>query len=338
MKWNSHLRIAKWVGSALNLSQPNLLKLADGSVAPDNRWDHRYHHNHRYLDSKIRNHIIKARGLFLKGDDKCFFETGVALHYIQDRCLPTESYIRHLNIEEELAKISETKPGSRRSLSTKGYLQLETVRKRIMESNIGEMEKELLLSLQSVKEKSFTISLALINLPANIESKLLLNIITRISLGVATSILSHDPPFQLLVEKFKVVTKTLTSATTKFKVHMGIEIILPLLFLYYGKIGILAYILITVVNLLSLLPCIAILKKAIPKRTIKAYIRLQENSKLLFTFFALVTLVTIVVSIIFLHKVLLAGLILALISLLHLIYPKISIDDEVTDEIDWYNW
>lgn len=336
MRWKSHLRIAEWVGSSLGFSKEDISKLAEGSITPDKWQDHSRHHNHEYLDKTIRARILKARRLFLKNSQKCFFETGVALHYIADRLIPIVSYSAHLNIEEEIAKMSAPKKEKRHSPSVKKYL--DKIKEAIQDLKIKDEEKTLLLDPKWTKEKYNTLKLALTDLPKHIDFDLLFHIACRISIGVASSIISRDPPPQLLWEKFKCASECISKAIPKFKLYLILEIALPLLFLAYGKIGVLGYFLIILLNLLSLIPIILILAgNRHACSLLRNYLKFRAHSKTLFVFFFLASLSAFIAGI-FNSGFLLAGGILALIALLVLFHPKVPIPEEVEEEIDWYNW
>ncbi|MCK4352175.1 hypothetical protein KAW65_02085 [candidate division WOR-3 bacterium] len=332
MRWRSHLRIAGRISSVLNLSKIELSKLAKGSIVPDNWRDHPYHHNSEYLNQRIEEKIIKARKFFLRGNKQCFFETGVALHYICDNLIPATSYSVHLNIEEEIAKLSTYKPtclAESRRAGRKRWSS-EVMRKAIIDLNIKGSEKELLLNPNLVRGKRITLSLALIKPPLSTDSELLFNIAFRISFGVVASIISYEPPLLLLSEKIKNTLKRLNQH--KIKRYLILEVLLPLVFLYYKKIGILAIGSITALNLLSIVPCILILKgKSIQK--IKNYIKLRDYSKTLFIFFVFASIFAILV-----FKLFLVGALFALIAILHFIHPRFSLDKEVEEEINWYRW
>ncbi len=332
MKWKSHLRIAEWVGSSLDFSKENIVKLAEGSIAPDKWRDHSHHHNHEYLDKTIRVRILKARKLFLKDSPKYFFETGVVLHYIADRLIPIVSYSAHLNIEEEIAKMSVPKKEKKYSPSVKKHM--DKIKEALQDLEIGDEEKTLLLDPNWTEGKVNTLKLALTDLPEHTGSELLFHIAYRISIGVASSIISRAPPPQLLWEKFKYASDSISRAISKLKFYLILEVGLPLLLMACGRIGVLGYFLIILLNLLSIIPIIAILRKRYPVRN---YLNLKTHSKTLFVFFLLASLSAFIAGI-FNSGFLLAGGFLALIALLHLFHPKVPIPEEVEEEIDWYNW
>jgi len=78
----THRRIAKEIAKALNLNEREANLLEVGSVSPDS-WADFPHHKGK--DYEIIQGILKARRLFLQGDDECFSTLGNALHYIEDR-------------------------------------------------------------------------------------------------------------------------------------------------------------------------------------------------------------------------------------------------------------
>lgn len=337
MKWQTHLRIAEWIGSELNFSKPELLKLAQGSIAPDKWWDHSFHHNHKYLDRKIIERIVRARKLFLNQGRVArgqatypFFELGIALHYIVDRLVPQTSYLRHIEIEEEIDKISQSRREGKHKWSKEEYKKhIEETRKEIEGLELREEEKTLLLDPGWTRGKKNTLTLALTNLPTNIDSNLLFHIASRISIGVTLSIMSKAPPPMLLWEKYNFATKSISKNIPKFIYHSIFVIVLPFLFLAYEGVGGIGYLLTLLLNLLVLIPIVSILRK---DNNFKAYLNFRERSKTLFVFFLLVSLVTLG------YKLFLAGVVLFLLALLHLFYPKIMIDREIEDEINWYEW
>ncbi|MBI4723206.1 MAG: hypothetical protein HY769_09490 [Candidatus Stahlbacteria bacterium] len=332
MKWNSHLRIAEWVGSELNFSKQEIVKLAEGSIAPDKWRDHRYHHNPDYLDKRIGERILRARRLFLTHKAEYFFEIGVCLHYIADRLIPETTYLEHLNIEEEIEEITKSRQEHKYRGYSKNYKYLlAEMRKAIENLEIGEIEKMLLLDPGKTRGKRNTISSATTNLPLHIEYKLILDIAYRISIGVTLAIISKGFPPLLLQEKVKFANTCISKAESKFKYYSFFIIGLPLLFLLYGIIvGVGVYFLVLLLNLPTL---VLIIRKG---NKVKNYILLREGAKMLFVFWVICSLVFWGISIFYGPKFLPAAIILLLMALLYLVYPRIPIDKEVMDEIDWY--
>jgi len=65
----------------LKLDERDAALLEEGSVLPD-RMQEFPHHAGKEMD--ILNCLFRARDLFLKEDDECFYYLGIALHYVQD--------------------------------------------------------------------------------------------------------------------------------------------------------------------------------------------------------------------------------------------------------------
>ena len=199
MKWKSHLQIAKLVGSKLEFSKENILKLAEGSITPDKWQDHSHHHNRKYLDKTIKERILKARKLFLKNSLKHYFEIGVALHYIADRLIPIMSYPAHLSVEKEIAELlPSNKQNKSRKYAEDIKNQLEKMKEMVQDLEIDDKGKTLLLDPNLTKGKCKTLQVALINFPTHIDSELRFYIAHLISIGVTSSIISRAPPPQLL--------------------------------------------------------------------------------------------------------------------------------------------
>lgn len=347
MNWRSHLTIAERVGSELNFSKQELLKLSTGAIAPDKSYDHSLHHNQAYLERKIIERIIRARRLFLTHNTRYIFEIGVALHYIGDRLVSeTTSYLRHINIEEEIAQISKSCEKSKHILMKEGYKKsLEEIEREIKKLEIREEQKTLLLDPSWTTGKQNALSLALVDLPHHaVSDELLLSIAFRISIGVAVSITSQTPPPQLLWEKYNFVNHAISLAVSKFVRHLIFIFVLPSVFLVYGKIGVVAYFLIQGLNLLVLIPNILILRKVNPP---KNYLTFCEHSKSLCIFFFMGTLLAVALMLwgqliapwrIIWFSSVLPGVVLFLFTLVHLFYPKVVTDKEVNDAIDWYAW
>lgn len=77
----THRRIAKKIAKALHLGKHEAALLERGSVEPDS-WADFPHHKGKY--EEIERNIVSARRLYWEDDDECFFNLGVALHYIED--------------------------------------------------------------------------------------------------------------------------------------------------------------------------------------------------------------------------------------------------------------
>ncbi len=340
MKWKSHLQIAKLVGSKLEFSKENILKLAEGSITPDKWQDHSHHHNRKYLDKTIKERILKARKLFLKNSPKYYFEIGVVLHYIADRLIPIKSYSAHLSVEKEIAELLPSdKQDKSRKYAEDIKNQLEKMKEMVQDFKIEDEAKTLLFDPNLTKGKCNTLKLALINLPKHIGSELLFYIAHLISIGVVSSIISRDSPPQLLLEKFKYAIDSISDAIPKFKFYSRLEIVittptLPILYSTYGRIGFFGYLIIFLANLLSIILLALILRK---KNLLNNYRRFHAYSKTLFIFFLIASLATFVVGM-FNSIFFPASGFLALIALLHLFHPKIPIPKEFEEEIDWYNW
>ena len=337
MKWWSHLRIAEWVGTELNFSKQELLKLTKGSIAPDKWRDHKYHHQHNYLDERISERIVLARRLFLTHKAKYFFEIGVCLHYIADRLIPETTYLEHLNIEEEINNIAKSRKEPRYKRDARDYRQaMDERRKAIEDLGLKEEEEMLLFDPRWTRGKRNSITLATTNLPLRIGSELALDIAYRISIGITLSIISEALPPLLLQEKVKFMNTCLSRDECKFKYCSIFIICLPFLFLLYGiTVGGVIYFLVLLLNLLILIPIVLIIRKG---NKVKNYLLLRERAKTLFVFWVAWSLVFYGLGIFYSHKLLPAGIILLLLALLHLFYPRIPIDKEVMDEIDWYEW
>jgi hypothetical protein len=82
MLGSTHRRIAQRIAEEMRLNEREASILEVGSAAPD-EWDNFPHH--KLKNMAIFNKIIESRLLFLKGDDECFNNMGIAFHYIQDR-------------------------------------------------------------------------------------------------------------------------------------------------------------------------------------------------------------------------------------------------------------
>lgn len=86
MKWSTHQRILSRVLSNFHSDEQLLHQAREGSIAPDkvikDYYDHRFNENGL---KKIRNHIQKARSMFLvEKYSEAYYELGVASHYIAD--------------------------------------------------------------------------------------------------------------------------------------------------------------------------------------------------------------------------------------------------------------
>lgn len=82
MLGSTHQLIAEKIGSDLGLSERNIKLLVVGSMSPDS-WADFPHHSGK--DMEISRKLASARNMFLKDDDECYVELGIALHYLEDR-------------------------------------------------------------------------------------------------------------------------------------------------------------------------------------------------------------------------------------------------------------
>jgi hypothetical protein len=78
----THQRIVREIAEKLRLGTRETGLFETGSVSPDNWADFPHHKGKR---TETLENILGSRVLFLEGDDECYFQLGVALHYIQDR-------------------------------------------------------------------------------------------------------------------------------------------------------------------------------------------------------------------------------------------------------------
>jgi hypothetical protein len=78
----THRRIARAIAKTLNLTEREAKLLEAGSVAPD-QWENFPHHSEK--ETSIARRILEARRRFIHGDDECYHDLGVALHYIEDK-------------------------------------------------------------------------------------------------------------------------------------------------------------------------------------------------------------------------------------------------------------
>jgi len=78
----THRRIAREIAKTLNLVERDARLLETGSVAPD-RWENYPHHSEK--ETSIARWILEARKRFIDGDDECYHDLGIALHYIEDK-------------------------------------------------------------------------------------------------------------------------------------------------------------------------------------------------------------------------------------------------------------
>jgi hypothetical protein len=324
MRWKTHLEVAKWVGEELNIGSKDLIKMAKGSLAPDKWRDHSYHHNHKYLEYRIKKCIIKTRKLFLSPKKNGYFELGVLLHYIGDKMIPETSYPMHLNIEEEM-----TQTKKRKVVKNEEY---QEIKKEIINLPIKEEEKNFLLNPTWVRGKKDTIALALIDLPLYLSPELLYRIVFRSSIGVASAVLSRDPCPLLLREKFDSTKDTLLKSLPLFKKYSILSLGLPFLYFIYGKIiGSIASFFIIALNL----PILLIFRK---RNIVKTYLFLRDYTKTIFIFFLLGSIGSISISVVFNFNFLLGGAFLLLLALLQAFFPKILVDEEIEREINWYGW
>ncbi len=78
----THIAIAKQIGKELKLKEKETKLLEIGSTTPDS-WGDFPHHTRK--DNEILKRIANSRNMFLAGDDECYSELGIGLHYLQDR-------------------------------------------------------------------------------------------------------------------------------------------------------------------------------------------------------------------------------------------------------------
>jgi hypothetical protein len=100
---NTHRKIARKIAEELNLVEKDKRLLELGSIDPDN-WGQWHHHRER--EQTILEKIFSARKKFLERDDECYYDLGVALHFLED-CwtLSSRSRDRHTKYEYELDKV-----------------------------------------------------------------------------------------------------------------------------------------------------------------------------------------------------------------------------------------
>lgn len=89
MLLRTHKRIAIRIAEELRLTPREALRLEKGCIRPD-YWKNYPHHYGK--ERQIREHIFRARRLFLENDKlDSLFWIGVALHYVQDRWVTVPS-------------------------------------------------------------------------------------------------------------------------------------------------------------------------------------------------------------------------------------------------------
>ncbi len=101
MLWRTHIRIVNEILRKLgfSLSSPEANRLRDGVIIPDRWRDFPHHHG---KSEPIKEHVVKARMLFLDGNlPEACFHLGVALHYIQDSYTSLSTRSRHHTRWEE---------------------------------------------------------------------------------------------------------------------------------------------------------------------------------------------------------------------------------------------
>jgi hypothetical protein len=88
MMEETHRRLARELGNALELEGPQIELVEYGSVLPDFELgeEHSFPHHDDKRDNtfRIRKYLSQARETFLKGNDECYVQLGIACHYIQD--------------------------------------------------------------------------------------------------------------------------------------------------------------------------------------------------------------------------------------------------------------
>jgi hypothetical protein len=77
----THSRIARTIAKEFQLSSRYTKLFEKGSEEPDNwgDWPH-----HRGKESEIVVRILSSRKKVLERDNECFYDLGIASHYIQD--------------------------------------------------------------------------------------------------------------------------------------------------------------------------------------------------------------------------------------------------------------
>lgn len=341
MHWRTHLSIAKWIGRTLKLDRETILKLADGSIAPD-KWKDYPHHNVSVSNRKIYLRITRARRFFLKNDNRCFFELGAALHYIADKFVVTPSSDPgHVNLEEEIDKVSR----QLRRTPPSGALD-----KEISSLDFKEEDKELLTGSSIVQGKERTLLLASIapsrSIKFRIDALLVLRIVYRICFKVTKAILSSKTPPNNLRHMFKGYIDNLNLKLSRLKVYAIAIILLPLVIWFKPPIspvtylGPIAYGAIIMYNLMTLLPIVLILRKDKKKSKIKACVKLKENSITLYGFFFLVAATFLLVAIRIPSRIWPISVICGLLGLLHLYCSRLlpPVDKDIKEEVDWYAW
>lgn len=330
MDWKSHLRIAAWVGSELKLSPENLAALTKRAVMPDKGAGWIAHQEPKILARKIRESVVKARSLFLKGDQRCYFEIGRVIHYLGDRLVPTEPEHVKINVAQELEKITARKKEEQQLAWKDKKTPQEIFRKAINSLGINEQEKTLLLDPGYIRGKQHTLMLALLTLPPATDRRSAYNVVSRASIGVAKSIISPEPPLLLLQEKMKTAQNNVVRARKKFGIYAGVGFLIPSFFLHYGNTGGIIWLSSVTLNIILQFPLFRILIKKNSQNSVQNYLALQDMAKTAAMFFGLWVLVS------FLKSFWWGGVIFAVLVAYHLIYPRVFIDEEVRKEIDWY--
>lgn len=101
-----HIRIAKALFRKLNLPMEYEKILIDAIVEPDEWRRKRPGRKHHYPSYSTLSYIKNARNYYIKGNiPSCLWNLGIALHFIQDACIPSPGKYRrelHLLIEGKI--------------------------------------------------------------------------------------------------------------------------------------------------------------------------------------------------------------------------------------------
>jgi hypothetical protein len=335
MKWRSHIQIAERVGTISGLSKEEKRELVEGSIAPDRWKDHSRHHNHKYLDIVIVERIEKCRKLFLNRSPIRFFEMGVVLHYIADRLLPEASYLQHVDIEEELAKISDASKKAIPCVKDPRILAREAT-EAIADLDIEERVKTLLMDHHLVKGRRNALTLSLADVPKQTRYMTLMDIADRISSGVASSVMSGDPPGDILRTEFQLAGEAISQAILGFKRYSIPMFVAPFLFLACGRAGWAACFGALAVSSWGLWPVVLMISNR--GNRVSNYLVSCDRAKTLFVFFLLGGAAILSVAFLLDSRFFLPAATLLFIALAHLFLPRVAVSAEVKSEIDWYDW
>lgn len=102
MKWKNHIAITRAVSKSLNLKREWEGALVEGSIKPDKKANSYEKHHHARL-KKVMGHIWNARKDFIKGNHlKAMTNLGIALHFVQDKCVYKGFFASHDRLESKL--------------------------------------------------------------------------------------------------------------------------------------------------------------------------------------------------------------------------------------------